>query len=349
MIYWGWSVSVILEDMKETGSPKLLFENLDLTPIHPTLWTDLHTEGPGRPVEYDPEWDLKALMLRQLLQIPYVKDLVKRLNRNPYLRNACGYRDKAPTEAHFSQMKKRIGAEGFRIIEAWLRREALSLRETQPLTAVGLVQATCIDGTDLRAWSSRSLDDNKRGRGDPDARLGRGRRGFYLGYRSVFLTDIEGFPLGHVEAPANVNEPLLVEPLLDQVLGEDIEVELLAGDSGFESRRVFEALEARRISSLVAWRSMKRRVNPSDVLTVKDRIDVEGPEYKRVIYKRLRALVEGFIGRVKSRLAYGRLTWQGLENVSIHVSLVLMVVYAVCIAAFRLGRPELRQSVAYFA
>ncbi len=335
--------------MKETGSPKLLFENLNLTPIHPTLWTDLHTEGPGRPVEYDPEWDLRALMLRQLLQIPYVKDLVKRLKRDPCLRKACGYGKKAPTEAHFSQMKNRIGAEGFRIIEAWLRREALSLRESQPLSAAGLIQAACVDGTDLRAWSSRSLDDNKRGRGDPDARLGRGRKGFYLGYRSLFLTDVEGFPLGHVEAPANVNEPLLVEPLLDRVLGEDLEVELLAGDSGFESRRVFEALEARRMAPLVAWRSMKRRVNPPDVLTVKDRIDVEGPEYKRVIYKRLRALVEGFIGRVKSRLGYGRLTWQGLENVGIHVSLVLMVVYAVAIAAFRIGRPELRQSVAFFA
>ncbi len=276
----------------ETGSPKLLFENLDLTPIHTILWTDLHTEGPGRPVEDKPKWDLKALMIRQLLQIPYIKDLVKRLKRNPYLRDACGYRDKAPTEAHFSQMKKRIGAEGFRIIEAWLRREALSLRESQPLSAVGLVQAACIDGTDLRAWSSRSPDDNKRGRGDPDARLGRGRRGFYLGYRSLFLTDIEGFPLGHMEAPANVNEPLLVEPLLDKVLGEDIEVELLAGDSGFEVRRVFEALEARRMGSLIAWRRLKGRNNPDDVLSVRDRIDVEGPEYKRVVYKRLRALVE---------------------------------------------------------
>ncbi|MBA7691893.1 hypothetical protein ES703_100448 [subsurface metagenome] len=214
---------------------------------------------------------------------------------------------------------------------------------------MGLVQAACIDGTDLRAWSSRSPDDNKRGWGDPDARLGRGRRGFYLGYRSVFLTDIEGFPIGHIEAPANVNEPLLVEPLLDQVLGEDIEVELLAGDSGFEARRVFEALEDRRIAPLVAWRRMKGRDNPVDVLSVRDRIDVEGPEYKRVIYKRLRALVEGFIGRVKCRLGYGRLTWQGLENVCIHVSLVLMVVYAVAIAAYRLGRPELRQSVAFFA
>jgi hypothetical protein len=94
---------------------------------------------------------------------------------------------------------------------------------------------------------------------------------------------------------------------------------------------------------------MKGRENPADVLSVRDRIDVEGPEYKRVVYKRLRALVEGFIGRVKCRLGYGRLTWQGLENVGIHVSLVLMVVYAVAIAAIRLGRPELRQSVAFFA
>ena len=335
--------------MKGVGSPKLLFENLDLTPIHSTLWTNLHRHGPGRPVEYDPEWDLKALMLRQLLQIPYVKDLVKRLKRNPTLRNACGYREKTPTEAHFTQMKKRIGADGFRVIEAWLRREALKLRGSQPLSAVGLVQAACVDGTDLRAWSSRSLDDSKRGRGDPDARLGRGRRGFYLGYRTLFLTDIEGFPLGHVEAPANVNEPLLVEPLLDKVLGENIEVELLAGDSGFESRRVFDVLEARRMAPLVAWRRMRGRENPPEVLTIKDRIDVEGPEYKRVIYKRLRALVEGFIGRVKCRLGYGRLTWQGLENAGIHVSLVLSVVYAVAIAASRLGRPELRQSVAFFS
>jgi hypothetical protein len=37
-----------------------------------------------------------------------------------------------------------------------------------------------------------------------------------------------------VEAPANVNEKMLVESLLDRVLGEDVEVELMAGDSQFE-------------------------------------------------------------------------------------------------------------------
>ena len=103
------------------------------------------------------------------------------------------------------------------------------------------------------------------------------------------------------------------------------------------------------MSHIIAWRRLKRRVNPPDVLTVKDRIDGEGPEWKKAIYKRLRAVVEGFNGRAKSRLAYERLTWQGLENANIHVSLVLMVVYAVAIAAYGIGWPELQQSVAFFA
>ena len=327
----------------------LLFQGLDLTPLHSVLWKDLHLDGAGRPVEYDPECDLRALMLRQLEQIPYVKDLVKRLRRYKDMRSACGYGEKVPTEAHFSQMKKRIGVEGFLAIEEWLRHEALRLRDSQPLSAVGLVQAACMDGTDLPAWSSRDPHDTSRGLGDPEARLGRGKKGFVLGYQSLFLVDIEGFPLGHVEAPANVNEKRLVEPLLDKLLGEDIEVELVAGDSQFESEQVFDALNSRKIGSVIPWRRLKGRGNPSDVLSVKDRIDVEGPEYLRVVYKRLRAKSESLNGRVKARLAYSRLTWQGLWNACIHACLVFCVVYSVTIVAALLGKPELQYSIAYFA
>ena len=139
-----------------------------------------------------------------------------------------------------------------------------------------------------------------------------------------------------------------MEPLLDGLLGEDLEVELLVGDSGLESSMVFDALDARKFEGLVAWRRMKGRENPPEVLMVKDRIDIEGPGHKRVVYKRIRAMAEGFIGRVKSMLGYERLTWQGLENACTHVNPVLSVVYALVIAVHRIGRPELRQSIAYF-
>jgi len=187
------------------------------------------------------------------------------------------------------------------------------------------------------------------GLGDPEARLGRGPKGFYLGYRSLFLVDMEGFPLGHVEASANRNEKMLVESLLDEVLGEDFEVELVAGDSQFESQQVFTVLRQKKIGYIIPWRRLKGRVNPLDVLTVKDRIDVEGPEWKRLVYKRLRAMVEGYIGHVKTRLHYHQFTWQGLANASIHNSLTFSVVYAVAIAAMKLGRPDLARSIAYFA
>lgn len=335
--------------MKKTGSPRLLFEKVDLRAIRPLLWFGLHEDGPGRPVEFDPEWDLRALMLRQLEQIRYVKDLVKRLNRNRYLRRACGYKGKAPTEAHFSQMRKRVGNAGFKGIESHLRKEANRLRFQYPLLAAALIQAACFDGTDLKAWSSRDPHDNTKGLGDPEARLGRGPEGFYLGYRSLLLVDMEGFPLGHVEAPANVNEKELVKPLLDEALGEDFEVELVAGDSQLESQNVFKTLEERRISHIIPWRRLKGRENPPEVLTVKDRISVEGPEHKCVIYGRLRASVEGFVSTLKNHLGYDNFTWKGLENVSIHTSLAFSVAYAVTIAAIKIGRPDKARSVAWFA
>src|SRR3989304_6701805 len=248
--------------MEISGSPMVLFENLDLSPLHFILWKDLHLEGAGHPVEYEPECDFRALLLRQLEQIPYIKDLVKRLNRYKEMRSACGYGDKVPTEAHFSQMKKRIRAEGFLAIEKWLRHEAMRLRKSQPLSALGLIQAACLDGTDFEAWSSRDPRDTRKGLGDPDARLGRGKKGFILGYQSLFLVDIEGFPLGDVEGSVKGNGKMLVGPLLDRLVGEDIEVEVAAGESQFESEAGLDSLRSRKISGVIPWRCLKGRENP---------------------------------------------------------------------------------------
>ena len=55
--------------MGEAGSPKLLFDLVDFKPIRGILWVGLHLNGPGRPVVYGSEWDLRALMLRMLLQL----------------------------------------------------------------------------------------------------------------------------------------------------------------------------------------------------------------------------------------------------------------------------------------
>jgi hypothetical protein len=211
------------------------------------------------------------------------------------------------------------------------------------------VQAACIDGTDIPAWSRRDHHNTRIGLGDPEARVGRGKKGFLLGYQSLCLVDIEGIGLGHVEAPLNLNEKQLVADLLEKVLGEDIELELVAGDSQFDSGEIFRLLESHRVEHVIPWRRLRGREAPFGVLSLKSKIDVEGPEHLRCIYHRLRAPAEGLFGRAKTRLGFSGLTWQGLDNVCIHVSLVFCVFYAICIVAYRIGRPELRQSVAYFA
>ena len=76
-----------------------------------------------------------------------------------------------PPEVHLCQTKKCIEAEGYRVMEVWLHREAFRLRASQPQSTVGLVQAACFDSTYLRSLSSRDLDDNKWGRGKPDVRV----------------------------------------------------------------------------------------------------------------------------------------------------------------------------------
>jgi hypothetical protein len=160
---------------------------------------------------------------------------------------------------------------------------------------------------------------------------------------------MEGFPLGHVEAPANVNEKMAVEQLLDEVLGEELEVELVTGDSQFESQPLFNVLETRKIMHVIPWRKLKRRINPSEELVVNGRIDVEGPWWKRLVYKRIRAMVEGYIGHIKTRLHYHQFTWKGLANAAIHNCLTFSIVYAVAIAAMKMGRPDLAKSISYFA
>ena len=71
-------------------------------------------------------------------------------------------------------------------------------------------------------------------------------------YLSLFLVDIEGFSLGHVEAPLNVNEKQLVEALLTRVLGECMDMKLLAADSQFEYQAVFDLLVSLKIDYIIA-------------------------------------------------------------------------------------------------
>ncbi len=42
---------------------------------------------------------------------------------------------------------------------------------------------------------------------------------------------------------------------------------------------IFSLPESHKMSHVIPWRRLKRRVNQPEVLSAKDRIDMEGPEH----------------------------------------------------------------------
>jgi len=108
-------------------------------------------------------------------------------------------------------------------------------------------------------------------------------------------------------------------------------------------------LKERKIGHIIVWRRMKGRGNPFGCSHRQGQHQRGGPEYLRCIYQRFKAMSESLNGRVETRLAYSRFTWQGLGNASIHVSIIFCIVYAAVIAAYRIGIPGLRYSITHLA
>jgi hypothetical protein len=72
-------------------------------------------------------------------------------------------------------------------------------------------------------------------------------------------------------------------------------VEVLEGDSQFESSELIDAFESCKLEYVTSWKRLKNRDNLPVVLFVKDRIDVEGSEHSRAVYHRLRTPIEGLV------------------------------------------------------
>jgi hypothetical protein len=62
----------------------------------------------------------------------------------------------------------------------------------------------------------------------------------------------------------DVNEKKLGEPLHEWVFGGDIELELIAADSQFETGELFKFLESYKLEYITLWSWLKGRVNSSD-------------------------------------------------------------------------------------
>ena len=77
----------------------------------------------------------------------------------------------------FTQFRHRIGKDGYEKVFSILLKQLLKRGAVNG-------DVVAVDGTAVKAYSQRSLD-NKTGKSDTEARVGRARRGFVLGYKPM--------------------------------------------------------------------------------------------------------------------------------------------------------------------
>ena len=316
---------------------KRVLDSLNLDQISLDLDSHYHNGGPGRR-PYRPLSMLKAQLTKHILRIISDRRLALRLKNDRKVARACGFRTQTPSHSLFTQFRHRLGEETYlRIFNQLIQ----TLLETG--TVLGKVVA--IDSTHVKAYSGRALD-NRTGRSDPDARVGRGRRGFILGCRvHVACCADSELPIAFTVAPCNENDKVYFEPLLERVHRLGVRFGAVLADAQYSSENVRNAAEWLGAEPVIPVRRDSR---------VKDALRV-GRDFVATGMKRLVRLfkkrwsVERLFGRAKEWLLLDGLRVRGLGQVTIHVALSLVSMLAVALAAVGLRRPDLVRGIKHFA
>jgi transposase len=201
-----------------------------------------------------------------------------------------------------------------------------------------------LDGTAVKAYSQRSLN-NKTGKSDNEARVGRARRGFLLGYKvhATCCTRSE-LPLAFVVAPCNMNEKLFAKPLLMKLKGYGVNFKSVLADAQYNSSNVREAVRLFGAEPVIPYR---RSAKVKNGLKVGKDFVTRG--IKRLVKLfRKRVSVERMFVRAKEWLLFNHLRVRGLEQAFIHVCLSFSAMLAVALTAVRQHKPSQIRSIKHY-
>jgi transposase len=296
-----------------------------------------HKEGAGRN-PYNPVSMLKAQVLKYLWRIPSDRRLSLLLKRNKRAAKACDFKQNTPSHSLFTHFRHRLGKDGYEKLFSLLLEQLLKHR-----AAKGEVVA--LDGTAIKAYSQRSLD-NRTGKSDHEARVGRARRGFIIGYKvhAICCTSSE-LPLAFVVAPCNMNEKRFAKPLLEKLKEHGVCFETVLADAQYNSSKIREDVKRFRAEPVIPYRRSSKVKNGLKV----GKDFVARGVMRLVKLFRKRVSVERMFGRAKEWLLLDHLRVRGLEQAFIHVCLSFSAMLAVALTAVMQHKPSQIRSIKHYA
>ena len=321
---------------------KLLFFNIDINVTVSLIESRYANSGRGRH-RFPVRSMLLALLFMRFEAIPSVRKLCRRLERRQYAREICEFGDKTPRHNTFGLFIARAKPENVEKLFTDFRAQAFRMGIIDPSEAV----KASVDSTFLKAYSRRG---GKGGVSDRGARVGRAeRRSYKLGWRTHTLVSMKALPITYVVRAANVNDKILVKPLMKKAsrllkqCGKSISH--FIADSQYYSAEVFKTI--RRYGAEPAIPHPSKVKEPLINLYVSKRFKVKGEKRLVELYKQ-RMAVERAFKASKSDLLMEKPQWRGIAKIRMHVAICYSCTYAVAITAHRIGRPELANSIAAF-
>ena len=310
--------------------------SLDLDSIRSFLMSLYHGVGPGRK-PYDPVSMLKAQVLKHLLRVPSDRRLALFLKRDRRVARACGFRRKTPSHGLFTQFKHRLGKDGYEKVFSMLLRQLME-------SGVVKGKVVAVDGTAVKAYSQRDLE-NKRGKSDFDARVGRGRRGFILGYKvhTACCANSE-LPLAFTVEPCNMNEKCFIKLLLEKLKRRGVGFKTVLADAQYDSAKVRNCVREYGAEPVVPYRKSSKIRN---ALKVGKDFIVQGVKRLVKLFRK-RVCIERLFSRAKEWLLLDHLRVRGLEQASIHACLSFSAMLVVALTAVRQRKPSLIRSIKHY-
>jgi transposase len=280
---------------------------------------------------------LKAQLLKYLWRVPSDRRLSLLLKRNRKAAKACGFKQKTPSHGLFTQFRHRLGKDGYEQVFSLLLKQLLK---------VGVIKGefVALDGTAVKAYSQRSLD-NKTGKSDCEARVGRARRGFILGYKvhTACCTGSE-LPLAFTVAPCNMNEKLFTKLLLEKLKDSGVKFKAILADAQYDSSNVREAVRLFGAEPVIPYRRSSKVKNG---LKVSKDFITRG--VKRLVNLfRKRVSVERMFGRAKEWLLLDHLRVRGLEQAFIHACISFSAMLVIALTAIGQRKLNLIRSIKHY-
>lgn len=316
-------------------SLEVLFKNLNLDRVRDVLVSAYHRLGAGRP-PFNPLGLLRFKVILVLKGYRSQRSLEREIRVDSRVRGLCSF-NAIPSHSTVVRFERRIGVE---------RLKKLISHVIEDLVRLGFIKGlkVILDSKPFKARCRRDPKNPSRGWLDGEARLGKGVRGFIMGYKVHLACDGESdMPLSFTVAPANENDKRHAIRLLDKA-AERVRVEAVICDNQYSSRKIRKFIKGLGAEPVIPYPSNQKR-GVKDVLRVDKKFRVHGSKRLKRLYK-LRSSVE----RVNSRLAalLGKITFKGLKAAVTQVSYAVLSLLFIAETAVKTGKPEKARCITYY-